>query len=163
MYIFGKCEQNISITRSNMEEIKKSSEILAEIYRNAQLALVSISDIMPEIEDEGIKEEILREHEEYERICSEAASLAHRLNIELKEPSSFKKAMMWSAIKMNTASDNSAQNIAQMMIKGTVQGITSLKTTLTDGGEFIDKDIKKLLLDLIALEEDFEKKLKTFL
>ena len=146
-----------------MEEIKKSSEILAEIYRNAQLALVSISDILPEIDDEGIKEEILREHEEYERICSESASLARKLNIELKEPSSFKKAMMWSAIKMNAASDNSAQNIAQMMIKGTVQGITSLKTTLTDGGELIDEEIKKLLCDLIELEESFEEKLKTFL
>ena len=146
-----------------MEDIKHSSEILAEIYRNAQLALVSISDILPEIDDEGIKEEILREHEEYERICSEAASLAHKLNIELKEPSPFKKAMMWSAIKMNAASDNSAQNIAQMMIKGTVQGITSLKTSLTDGGDLIDEEIKKLLCDLINLEEGFEEKLKTFL
>ena len=146
-----------------MEEIKKSSEILAEIYRNAQLGLVSISDILPEIDDENIKEEILREHEEYERICSEAASLARKLNVELKEPGPIKKAMMWSAIKMNAASDNSAQNIAQMMIKGTVQGITSLKTTLTDGGDLIDEEIKKLLCDLIEHEESFEEKLKTFL
>ena len=50
-----------------MEEFKKDSEILAEIYRNAQLALTSISDILPEIDDESIKEEILREHEEYEK------------------------------------------------------------------------------------------------
>lgn len=146
-----------------MNDVKKSSEILAEVYRNAQLALVSISDILPEIEDEAIIEEIKREHEEYEKICSEAASLAHKLNIELKEPGAMKKAMMWSAIKMNAATDNSAQNIAQMMIKGTVQGITSLKTTLTDGGDLIDEEIKKLLTDLINLEESFEEKLKSFL
>ena len=66
-----------------MQEMKKDSEVLAEIYRNAQLALTSISDVMPAIEDEKIKEEILREHEEYERICSEAASLAHKLNVEI--------------------------------------------------------------------------------
>ena len=74
-----------------------------------------------------------------------------------------KKAMMWSAIKMNTASDNSAQNIAQMMIKGTVNGITCLKTSLTDGEHVMDEEIKKLLSDLIALEEGFEEKLKAFL
>ena len=85
-----------------MEEFKKDSEILAEIYRNAQLALTSISDILPEIDDESIKEEILREHEEYEKICSQAASLAHKYNLELKEPSPVKKAMMWSAIKRAT-------------------------------------------------------------
>ncbi len=146
-----------------MEEVKKDSEILAEIYRNAQLGLTSIADILPEIEDENIKEEIKREHEEYEQICSRAASLAHRYNIELKEPSPVKKAMMWSAIKMNAASDNSAQNIAQMMIKGTVQGITSLKTSLTDGEKFMDGEIKQLLLDFIELEESFEEKLKSFL
>ncbi len=146
-----------------MAELKSDSEILAEIYRNAQLGLVSIADILPEVEDERIKEELLREHEEYERICSEAASLATRYDLDLKEPSTVKKAMMWSAIKMGTASDNSAQNIAQMMIKGTVTGLTSLKTSLTDGEKIMDADIKKLLTDLIALEEDFEKKLKSFL
>ena len=31
-----------------MEEIKKDSELLAEIYRNAHYALQSISDILPE-------------------------------------------------------------------------------------------------------------------
>ena len=146
-----------------MEEFKKDSEVLAEIYRNAQLALTSISDILPEIEDEAIKQEILREHEEYERICSEAASLAHKLNVELKDPSPVKKAMMWSAIKMGTANDNSSQNVAQMMIRGTVTGITSLKTSLTDGEKYMDEEVKKLLTDLINIEENFEQKLKTYL
>ena len=146
-----------------MEEIKKDSEVLAEIYRNAQLALTSISDILPEVEDENIKQEIMREHEEYERICCEAASLAHKLNVELKDPSPVKKAMMWSAIKMGTANDNSAQNVAQMMIRGTVTGLTSLKTSLTDGGKYMDEEIKKLLTDLIDLEANFEQKLKTYL
>lgn len=146
-----------------MGELKKDSEILAEIYRNAQLGLTSIADIMPEIDDEDIKEEIMREHEEYERICSEAANLARKYSLELKEPSPVKKAMMWSAIKMGTATDNSAQNVAQMMLKGTVQGITSLRTSLTDGEKIMDEEVKKLLTELINLEEGFEKKLKTFL
>lgn len=146
-----------------MGELKSDSEILAEIYRNAQLGVVSITDILPEVDNERIKEELLREHEEYERICSEAATLATKFGLELKEPNPMKKAMMWSAIKMGTASDNSAQNVAQMMIKGTVTGLTLLKTSLTDGEKIMDPEVKKLLTDLIAIEEDFEKKLKAFL
>lgn len=136
---------------------------MAEIYRNAQLALTSISDVLPEVDDVGIKEEILRQHEEYEKICSQAAELAHKFDVELKEPNPVKKAMMWSAIKMGTANDNSAQNVAQMMIRGTVTGLTSLKTSLTDGEKVMDEEIKKLLCNLIDLEEGFEQKLKTFL
>ncbi len=146
-----------------MEQKKNDSEIVAEIYRNAQLALTSISDIMPSIEDGDIREEVMREHEEYEKICSKAAKLALKYDIDLKEPSPIKKAMMWSAIKLGAANDNSSQNIAQMMIRGTVTGVTSLKTSLTDGGKKMDDEVKKLLTELIALEEGFEKKLKTFL
>lgn len=146
-----------------MENVKSDSEILAEIYRNAQLAITSIVDILPEIDDEEIKEEILREHEEYERICSEAAQLAKDRNLEMKEPSPVKKAMMWSAIKMNTAADNSRANVAQMMIRGTVTGLTSLKSSLTEGEKIMCDDVRKLLKDLIDIEEGFEKKLKRYL
>lgn len=146
-----------------MEQVKSNSEIVAEIYRNAQLALTSISDIITEVEDGGIREEIMREHEEYEKICSRAAQLALKYDLDLKGPGAIKKAMMWSAIKMGTANDNSSQNIAQMMIRGTVNGITSLKTSLTDGDKVMDPEVKKLLNELINLEEGFEKKLKKFL
>lgn len=146
-----------------MENIKTDGEIVAEIYRNAQLALTSISDILPSIDDEAIKNEIISEHEEYERICAEAALLAKKLDVDVKEPSPIKKAMMWSAIKMNSATDNSRSNIAQMMIRGTVTGITSLKTTMTEGEHVMSDEVKDLLKDLITVEENFEQKLKKYL
>ncbi|MGN0812573.1 MAG: hypothetical protein ACI4MQ_03585 [Candidatus Coproplasma sp.] len=146
-----------------MESIKNDSEILAEIYRNAQLGLTSIVDLLPEVDDEEMKEELTRQHEEYEKICSEATRIAATLQLELKEPSPVKKAMMWSAIKMNTASDNSRSNVAQMMIKGTVQGITSLKTSMTESEKVMNTEIKKLLGRAIDLEEGFEKRLKSYL
>ena len=144
-------------------EIKKSEEILAEIYRNCQLALESISDILPEVEDEELKTEIMRQHEEYEKICGKAACLARDKALELKEPNPMKKAMMWGSIKMNTLTDNSRAHIAEMMIQGTGMGITSLKTTLSEKPENDDPEIISLLEQLIELEEGFEEKLKTFL
>lgn len=57
-------------------DIKKSEEVLAEIHRNCTYALQSISDILPETDDEEIKAELLRQHEEYERIGGKAALLA---------------------------------------------------------------------------------------
>ncbi|MGN0806680.1 MAG: hypothetical protein ACI4MC_06530 [Candidatus Coproplasma sp.] len=146
-----------------MESIKNDSEILAEIYRNAQLGLTSIVDLLPEVDDEEMKEELTRQHEEYEKICSEATRIAATMQLDLKEPSPIKKAMMWSAIKMNTAADNSRANVAQMMIKGTVQGITGLKTTLGESEKVMNGEIKKLLGRTIDMEEGFERKLKSYL
>lgn len=142
---------------------KKSEEILAEIYRNTQLALQSIVDILPETEADDLKEEILREHEIYEQFAARASVLARNKGIELKEPNVFKKAMMWGSIKMNTLTDNTRAHIADMMIQGTVMGITSLKTSASEMGECADEEIKTLLSDLIEAEEGFEKKLKEYL
>ena len=144
-------------------EVKKSEEILSEIYRNCHLALESISDILPAVEDEELKAEILREHEEYERISGKAACLARDKGLEVKEPGPVKKAMMWGSIKMSTMMDNSRPHIAEMMIQGTVMGITCLKTSLGDLPEDDDEEITALLKELIELEEVFEKRLKEFL
>ena len=112
--------------------IKKTEEALSEIYRNAQLALTSISDILPAVEDETIKNELHSQHEEYERFSAKAAVLARDMGLELKEPNPMKKVMMWGSIKMNTLTDNSRSHIAEMMVQGTVMGITALRATAGD-------------------------------
>ena len=144
--------------------LKHSEETLAEIYRNASLALQSISNILPEIEDEKMRTEIAAQHEEYEKISGRAAALAKDKGIEVKEPSPFKKAMMWGSIKMSAMADNTTPHIAEMMLQGTLMGITSLRKTKSELPlDFADEEIKTLLKDYIALEERFEKRLKTYL
>ena len=145
-------------------ELKKSEEVLAEIYRNSQLALQSISNILPETEDTDLREELLKEHGEYEKIGGKAAILAKDRDIELKNPNPMKKAMMWSSIKMNTLTDNSRSHIAEMMVQGTVMGVTALKSSLGEmSKENADEEIKALAEELLAMEEEFEKKWKEFI
>ena len=139
-------------------EVKKSEEVLAEVHRNCQLAIQSIADILPETEDGELREELMRQHEEYERLCGRAAILARDKNIELKDPGPIKKAMMWSSIKMSTMTDDSRAHIADMMVRGTVMGITSLKTTLGEmSNDEADEDIKALANELMQSEERFER------
>lgn len=145
-------------------ELKKSEEVLAEVHRNCQLALQSISDILPEAEDTDVREELLRQHEEYEKIGGKAAILAKDKNIELKNPGPIKKAMMWSSIKMSTMTDNSRAHIAEMMVQGTVMGITALKSTLSDmSKDYADEEIQQLAEELLHSEEKFEKTWKSLI
>ena len=142
---------------------KKTEEALAEIYRNAQLALVSISDILPEVEDEEVKNQLHLQHEEYERFSAKAAVLAKNMDIELKEPNPMKKVMMWGSIKMNTLTDNSRAHIAEMMVQGTVMGITALRSTASELPVDGNDEIISLLNEMIETEEKFEKKWKEYL
>ena len=144
------------------ENQKKTEEVLAEIYRNAQLALQSIADILPQVDDEEVRAELKAQHEEYEQLSAKAAILAKDRNIEIKEPNAFKKVMMWGSIKMNTLTDNSRAHIADMMIQGTVMGITALRTSAGDITDESD-EIMGLLNDMLRKEEEFEKRWKAFL
>lgn len=156
------CEMMRILTeKEEAMELKKSEEVLAEVHRNCQLALQSISDILPETEDTELKEELLRQHEDYEKIGGRAAILAKDKNIELKNPGPIKKAMMWGSIKMSTMTDNSRAHIAEMMVQGTVMGITALKSTLGEVcDDCADTEIISLARELLAAEESFEKKWK---
>lgn len=142
---------------------KKTAEALAEIYRNTQLALQSIANILPQVDDEETKNQLLAQHEEYEKFCAKASVIAKNKNIELKEPNPFKKAMMWGSIKMNTLGDNSRSHIAEMMVQGTVMGITALRSTASELALDGDDEIIELLNELLAMEEDYEKKWKEYL
>jgi hypothetical protein len=119
-----------------------------------------LNDYIHALED--IKKEIESEYEGYEKISGKACVITKNRGIELKEPNPMKKMMMWGSIKMSTLTDGSRAHIAEMMIQGTVMGITSLKTTESKA-ECTDEEICQLLRELIVLEEKYEKKLKSFL
>ena len=132
-------------------------EVLSEIYRNAHLALQSISNILPAVENEEIKTELMRQHEEYERFSAKAAQLARDFDTELKEPNPMKKMMMWGSIKISTLKDNSPSHIADMMLQGTVMGISALRTSAGDLPCENSDAVCALLQEMIKAEEEFEK------
>ncbi|MBR2023568.1 MAG: hypothetical protein IJ996_03530 [Clostridia bacterium] len=135
---------------------KQSEEVLAEVYRNTQLALQSISNLLPQIDDMPTREELLRQHEEYEQISAKTAVIAKDKGIELKDPNPFKKMMMWGSIKMSTLTDNSPSHVAEMMVQGTVMGITALKKSLGELSPDAHEEIRALAEEFLKMEERFE-------
>ena len=147
-----------------MKDVKKQTEeALAEIYRNAELALQSINDIMPQVEDEKVRNELSSQHEAYEHFSARASILAKDKGIELKEPNPFKKMMMWGSIKMSSMTDNSPAHIAEMMAQGSLMGITALRKTAGELSPEGNEEIKKLLEEMIETEENFEKTWKAYI
>ena len=145
-----------------MTDKKSGEELLAEVYRNTRYALASIADILPETQDERLRETLKQMHDGYEQISGKAAIYARDNGIELKEPGAVKKAMMWGSIKMSTLKDNSRAHVAEMMTQGTVMGITALTRSINENAEQ-DERVKDLAEELLHLEQDYEKKLKNYL
>ena len=82
--------------------------------------------------------------------------------IEPKDVNPFKKAMLWSSIKMKTLMNNSKNQVSEMMIKGTVMGISEL-TAMKNESERLEEGVLEYVDKLLSLEEDYEQRLKKYL
>ena len=145
-----------------MELNDYNQKALNDIYKNAHIALQSISDLLPAVEDDDIKNELQEEYEGYEKVIGKLSTFMAEHNVEPKDVNPLKKAMLWSSIKMKTLFNNSRNQVAEMMINGTVMGINEL-TAMKNEGANIDEGVLELLNELLSLEEQYEQNLKKYL
>ncbi len=145
-----------------MVDSNVNRKAITDVYKNAHIALQSISDILPAVEDENLKKELKDEYDGYEKIIGKISSYLAEKGIEPKDVNVFKKAMMWSSVKMKTLIDDSKNNIADMMIKGTVMGVNEL-AAMKNEEENYDKEVADFISELLALEEGYHENLKKYL
>ena len=145
-----------------MELNEYNVKAINDVYKNAHLALQSISDLLPAVEDDDIKEELREQYEGYEKIIGNVSTFMAEKGVEPKDVNPFKKAMLWSSIKMKTMFNSSRNQVAEMMINGTVMGINEL-TAMKNEGSNLDEEVASHLEALLSLEEEYEQRLKKFL
>ena len=139
-----------------------NKKAITDVYKNAHIALQSISDLIPSVEDDGLRSELKEQYEGYEKLIGEISTFMAENGVEPKDVNPFKKAMLWSSIKMKTLFDNSKNQASEMMINGTVMGINEL-TAMKNEGEQLEEGVLNYVEKLLSLEEDYEQRLKRFL
>lgn len=138
-------------------------EVLTSIYKNAHIALQSISNIIGETDHPEMKKELNEEYEGYENFIGELSSYMKSIGLEPKDIGVMKKAFMFTSIKMNTMTNDSKSHIAELMIKGTVMGITELTEIKNGHCNELGEKTKEFLSKLLNLEEEYEQRLKQLL
>ena len=118
--------------------------------------------MLPSVDDKELKSELKEEYEGYERIIGEISSYMSENHIEKKDINFIKKAMLWSSIKMKTMINDSRNQIADMMIKGTSMGINELMAMKNESENF-DPKVIEFIEKLLKLEEEYEQRLRKFL
>lgn len=146
-----------------MSDNKLNSEAITNVFQNAHIAMQSVSNVLAECSSIKMKEELTEEYEGYQKFIGGLSRYMTEKGYEQKDVNVMKKAMLYTSVKMNTLTDDSCSHLAEMMVKGTVMGITELKQLISRSDGQIDKEIISFAKDLLALEESYEKRLKTLL
>ena len=136
-------------------------ELYNEIYKNVKMGADSIINLLPKVcaEDSvGIKTELTVQLSKYE-------DFAHRASIELLELGETTVGATMG-IKMNTMIDSTPSHIAQMIIEGSVMGITDLIRKINLYKDDTDNEVSKaidLAREVVKFEEDSVEKMKEYL
>ena len=114
--------------------------------------------------DDNLKSELSYEREGYENFLQEFSDFLKEQNYRAEDLPALKKAGMKIGIAMNTLTDKSSPHVANLMLKGTVTGISELIQLYSrDEGEKISDDVIFYAKKLQNLEEEYEARLKKLL
>ena len=145
-----------------MDKTTVNQNVLKNCYKNAKMAILSIEDILPKCEG-AFKEELISQHEGYNNHLTEIALTAVNTGIDLPDVSAFSKGMLNASINMKTMIDDSHSHLAEMLIKGSVMGYTTLFKDLSEYGSLLYEEVYKRVDELKRFEEACENNLKKFL
>lgn len=145
-----------------MKDNEKIKSYATAIFQNAMVGVQSIRDIEPKITDPGLKREVLFEADSFNKLAEELKAFAQKNGIEVKENNFFEKSRLWASINMGTMFDTTPRHIAEMLLLGTVMGLTTCYKDRYDHKN-IDKTLDSILDKLEKIEEDNYSRLKTFL
>lgn len=135
---------------------------ITSLYQNACVALQSIEDLMPKVEDEDMRQELSNQYSRYDVIAKECEMLGKSEDIDLKDNNWFEKIRLWGAINMSTITDKTTRHIAEMMIQGTVMGLIQCLKDIKDY-RAVSQDLDDICEKLNNLMEENYQNLKKFI
>ena len=146
------------------EELKKqhNQELLDAIYKNSQMGINGIKNIIDAVEDGSLKHLLSKQQDKYIEISQLCSQKALQNEIEIKDVNPFLKGMSYTSIKMKSMMDNSTSHLADMLVQGTTMGVTDTLKKQSENS-LANEDIIELAKDLQRAEEEFVDSLKKFL
>ncbi len=139
-----------------------NNTLLACVHRSAQTGLFTIPKINAETENEAFINETKRQFKEYKKIYKMAKSVLPEkkpYNLNMSPIAAIRTGAM---IKFGAFTDDSVSHLAEMLIMGTVAGVTDLRRHLS-ACKGAKRQEKALAIGLIKLEEKNIESLKKFL
>ena len=143
--------------------MKENINALDEVHKGCCMGIDAINFIFDKVKDNGLKEELEKEKESYEKIKINVEKIYSKYNSEDNphETGVMTKAMTWSGIEMKTLTDTSTSKLAELLLQGVNMGIIEGRKILNN--KKINKDVKSIISKYVTMQEESVEALKTFL
>lgn len=142
----------------------KSQEaaVYREVQKNAEVGMKAIDTIADLIQDEALNLQMSRQSLKYAELYNEATKNLIEAKADSYRSNIMSDALLRTGLHYNTMLNTSTGHIAELMIKGSTNGILEMEKTLKHNQEAGEKPLS-LAKQLIELEEKNVARLKQYL
>lgn len=136
--------------------------VYREIQKNAEMGMKAIDTISDVVHDETLSMQLSRQSIKYSELYNEATKQLLEAKAEGYKSSALSDAMLRTGIHYNTMLNTSTGHIAELMIKGSTNGIIEMEKVLKHNEEAGERPVN-LARKMIELEERNVERLKQYL
>ena len=139
------------------------AEVL-DLFPTAWAPGSSSPDVSDKVSDSRFQRVLNVEYLKYKEIFNRVGNIYHNYDLtdDPQETNIMNKAMTWYGIQMNTMTDKSNSNISELLLQGTNMGIIEGRRLLNNNPS-VDKNVRQILDDFVAMQEDSVETLKKYL
>ena len=142
---------------------KQNLNILDEVNKGATMGMDAITFVSKKVKDKNFKKVLDIEYNKYEQISYRIKDLYSQYSKKNPhETNTMNKVMTWYGIQMKTINDDTVSKLAEILVQGTNLGIIEGRRLLNQNPK-VSRNIKKILNDFVAMQEDSLETLKKFL
>ena len=142
---------------------KQNLNILDEVNKGATMGMGAITFVSKKVKDKKFKKVLDIEYNKYEQISYRIKDLYSQYsNKNPHETNTMNKVMTWYGIQMKTINDDTVSKLAEILVQGTNLGIIEGRRLLNQNPK-VSRNIKKIINDFVAMQEDSLETLKKFL
>lgn len=137
--------------------------ILDEINKGATMGMDAISFVLEKVDDANFRNVISNEYAKYAKISERVNNLYDEYSDKKPHKTNqFNKAMTWYGIQMKTMTDASTSKLSELLMQGTNMGIIEGRRLINENLD-TTPDIKSILHEFVAMQEDSVETLKKYL
>ena len=142
---------------------KQEINIYREIQRNTEMAMKALDAVTDKIYDERLAATVADQELQYSRLHDRAVQKLSEGKTQIYHSNAIENMMLKMGIGCNTLLNTSTGHIAEMIIKGSNNGVLEMEKVLAHNEEMADTSSRALARELIAMENRNIKTLKEYL
>lgn len=154
-------------------EFGNETTLLQEVYKGATMGTDALTQILPKVENPGLRSDLHSQLQQYKNTANEAERQLKALNKCPQPLPGVEKAVLWGSVKGQTFMNKETSHLAEMVIQGSNMGIVNLTKVLNSYTPVGPLDVspaaerrkqaRTLAQQAIANEQNSIAKLKTYL